>query len=333
MPRINTLLVTGGAGYIGSHAVYSLLKQGYRVVVFDNLSTGYEENIAPEAIFVEGNISDRAKVGHIIREYDIVAVLHFAGSIIVPESIHSPLHYYENNVSNSISLISTCIKENVRSFVFSSTAAVYENQPNCSVTEKDALSPKSPYGKSKLMIENVLMDCAKAYDFSYGILRYFNVAGADFKLRAGPRSKQTTHLIRNAVQTGLGYQSEFKVYGTDYDTNDGTCVRDFIHVSDLADAHVHVLKRLMNERQNVLVNCGYGNGYSVLEVLEQVQKALFVSIKIKNAPRRDGDIPKVVANSDKLRDQLGWVAQNESLVKIIDSSIAWEKHLRNSKSL
>ncbi len=331
MPETDILLVTGGAGYIGSHTVYALLDQGYHVVILDNLSTGYEENIAPDATFIKGDISDSAKVSRIIRDHGITAILHFAGSIIVPESIQDPLSYYKNNVSHSISLISTCIKENIRSFIFSSTAAVYQNQPDHPVTEKDVLNPSSPYGHSKLMIENVLMDCAKAYDFTYGILRYFNVAGADESLRSGQRTHQTTHLIRNAVQAGLGIQSEFKIFGTDYNTQDGTCVRDFIHVSDLAEAHVHVLQSILKDRQSTLVNCGYGNGYSVLEVLEQVQKALNVSIHVQNAPRRDGDIPKVIADSSKLRNQLGWRPHNESLKLIIDSSIAWEKQLLANK--
>jgi UDP-glucose 4-epimerase len=266
------VLVTGGAGYIGSHMVWTLLEAGEEVVVVDRLSTGFEWAVAPEAKLLVADIADKDRVVEIIRENDVDSIIHFAGSIVVPESVADPLSYYENNTANSRTLIAAAVETGVRHFIFSSTAAVYGSVGDEPVVEDQPQNPDSPYGMSKLMTEIILRDVAKAHDFAYTALRYFNVAGADPKGRTGQSTRGATHLIKVACEAALGKREGIEVFGTDYPTPDGTCIRDYIHVTDLANAHLLALKRLRAGGESIVANCGYGRGYSVLEVLDCVQQ-------------------------------------------------------------
>ncbi len=323
-----SVLVTGGAGYIGSHMVWELVDRGEPVVVVDRFSTGFRWAIAPEATVVQGDIGDAALLDRIIGEHAVDAIIHFAGSIVVPESVTDPLAYYLNNTVKSRDLIAAAVRNGVKNFVFSSTAAVYGDPERIPVSEDEPLKPLSPYGTSKLMTEMMLADVAKAHDFRYAALRYFNVAGADPKGRTGQSTKGATHLIKVACETLLGDRPEIQVYGTDYDTPDGTGVRDYIHVSDLIAAHWLALRALRAGGPSLVANCGYAKGFSVLEVLQAVERVGGARLPVKYAPRRPGDSPKVVAQSDRIRAALGWTPQWDDLDTIVGHALAWEKHLR-----
>lgn len=322
-----TIMVTGGAGYIGSHAVLAFRDAGYSVVVLDNLSTGVRENVPDDVVFVEGNAGDSALAEGVLREYGVDAVVHFAGSIVVPESVTNPLKYYRNNTGVSRNLIEACVNTGVRSFVFSSTAAVYGEPEEVPIEETAPTSPTSPYGYSKLGTEWVLRDVSAAHDLRFVALRYFNVAGADPLGRTGQSTPNATHLIKVAVQAVVGLRDYLEIFGDDYDTPDGTCVRDYIHVSDLADAHVHAVRHLSCGGESLVLNCGYGRGFSVKEVLTAVQTVIGESLDIRQGPRRAGDPARLVADTGKIMAQFDWVPRYNDLELIIRSALEWERKL------
>lgn len=325
-----TVLVTGGAGYIGSHMVLELLGAGEKVVVVDNLTTGHRSAIADEAIFVQGDIADTDLMTSAIQDHGVKAVIHFAGSIVVPESVEDPLKYYDNNTSKSRGLIALCVKLGVKNFIFSSTAAVYGDPAVVPVAEDAVLDPLSPYGTSKLMTEYMLRDTAAAHDFNYIALRYFNVAGADPKGRTGQSTANATHLIKVACQAALGQRDSLSVFGADFDTPDGTGLRDYIHVSDLAKAHRCALAYLRDGGESQAINCGYGLGYSVFEVIETVKKVSGVDFEVNVEGRRAGDSPKVVAANDKAVNLLKWQPDLDDLALIVTHALSWEKHLEKT---
>ncbi len=323
-----SVLVTGGAGYIGSHMVWELCDAGEEVVVVDRLSTGFDWAVAPEARLVVGDIADRLLLESTIREYKVDSIIHFAGSIVVPESVADPLGYYENNTCKSRTLIETAIRLGVRNFIISSTAAVYGGAGIEPVREQAPLTPESPYGRSKLMTEWMLQDAGAANpDFHYTALRYFNVAGADPKGRTGQSTKGATHLIKVACETALGKRAQLEVFGTDYPTPDGTCVRDYIHVSDLAAAHRLALERLRASGSSLVANCGYGHGYSVLEVIDSVRRVHGADLNVRMGGRRAGDPPSIVANSQLAQRELGWVPARAELDLIVADALRWEEAL------
>ena len=321
------VLVTGGAGYIGSHMVLALTDAGEDVVVLDNLTTGFAWAIAPQAKLVKGDIADEALVAKIIADHKIETIVHFAGSIVVPDSVTDPLGYYLNNTVKSRSLMHSAVKAGVKNFIFSSTAAVYGNPLTTPVFETETPMPISPYGTSKLMTELMLRDSHFAYGLNYIALRYFNVAGADPKGRSGQSTPQATHLIKVACQTALGQRQSMDVFGTDYPTPDGTCLRDYIHVSDLIAAHMDALRHLRKGGESGIFNCGYGQGYSVLEVIKAVEKAFGGPVNHRLAPRRAGDPAAIVAGADRARSILGWQPKHNDLDFIVQSALAWERHL------
>jgi UDP-glucose 4-epimerase len=323
-----TVLVTGGAGYIGSHMVLALLDAGQKVVVVDNLSTGFRAAVRSPALLVEGNVGDQPLVSRVIQEHGVQAIIHFAGSIVVPDSVADPLGYYLNNTSNSRSLIEVAVKTGVKAFIFSSTAAVYGNPKEIPVKEEADLKPVSPYGTSKLMTEWMLADTAFAHDFRYVALRYFNVAGADPSGRTGQSTPRATHLIKVACETALGKRPSMDVFGTDYPTRDGTCIRDYIHVSDLVAAHVAALRYLMDGGGSDIFNCGYSAGYSVLEVIEAVKRASGGAFPVNLVPRRPGDAEAIIADSTKIRSRLGWTPRYQDLDLIVAHALAWERSLK-----
>jgi UDP-glucose 4-epimerase len=322
-----SILVTGGAGYIGSHMVHALVDSGEAVVVLDNLSTGFTWALPPAVELVVGETGDQALVARLIAEREISAIIHFAASIVVPDSVADPLGYYRNNTVNSHALIECAVKGGVKQFVFSSTAAVYGNPATTPVGEDDALMPMSPYGSSKLMTEIMLRDAAAAHGLDYVILRYFNVAGADPKLRTGQSTRGATHLIKIAAETALGKRTRMSVFGADYPTPDGTCVRDYIHVSDLVRAHSDALAYLRADGKPVTLNCGYGHGFSVTEVIDTVKRVSGVDFAVDHAERRPGDPAQIVARSDRARELLGWQPQFDDLATIVAHALAWERKL------
>ncbi len=322
-----SILVTGGAGYIGSHMVLALADAGHDVVVLDNLSTGFRWAIDPRATLVEGDTGDEALVARVLKEHAVEAIIHFAGSIVVPESVADPLGYYLNNTVKSRSLIAAAVAAGVDKFIFSSTAAVYGNPTVTPVPEDANLSPVSPYGSSKLMTEIMLADAARAHPLRYVALRYFNVAGADPAGRSGQSTPRATHLIKVASEAALGKRPYMDVFGTDYPTHDGTCVRDYIHVTDLAEAHMAALAHLSNGGTSRILNCGYSKGYSVLEVIDAVKRASAVDFEVRLAARRPGDPASIVAASDRIRAELGWVPAHDDLDKIVTQALAWERKL------
>jgi len=322
-----SVLVTGGAGYIGSHMVWQLIDAGEAVVVLDNLSTGFAWAIAPEAKFVKGDCGDEALVGRLIDEHKVEAIIHFAGSVVVPDSVSDPLGYYLNNTVKARALIAAAVKGKVRHFIFSSTAAVYGTPSVTPVGEGAPLIPESPYGRSKMMVEMILADTAAAHDFRYVALRYFNVAGADPAGRTGQSTKGATHLIKVASETALGKRAEITVYGTDYPTPDGTCVRDYIHVTDLVAAHADALKHLRSGGGSLVANCGYGRGFSVLEVLDTVKQVSGKAFKVVYGERRPGDAVAVVASPALIKERFGWKPKHDDLGGIVRDALAWEVSL------
>jgi UDP-glucose 4-epimerase len=326
---VRSVLVTGGAGYIGSHAVLALLDAGYAVSVIDDLSTGFRSAVPPECSFHEGDIADCELIDRIIADRGIAAIMHFAGSIIVPESVSDPLKYYHNNTVKSRSLIEQAVARNVRHFVFSSTAAVYGEPGVTLIDETTPRQPINPYGWSKLMTEQMLHDVAAAHDFDFAILRYFNVSGADPAGRAGQSTAGATHLIKVASEVIAGKRDGIAVFGTDYPTRDGTAIRDYIHVADLAAAHVLALDRLFADPgQPLLFNCGYGTGFSVSEVLDTVERVSGRSVNRRLEGRRPGDPPMLVADSGRIRAELGWTPRHDDLAEIISHALAWERNGR-----
>ena len=320
-----TILVTGGAGYIGSQMAYQLVDSGERVVVLDNLSTGFDWAIPAGVRAVAGDVGDARLLDAVIAEHGVSAILHFAASVVVPESVADPLRYYRNNTVNSRSLIEAAVRGGVEHFVFSSTAAVYGEPSKIPVAEDAPARPMSPYGSSKLMAEIMLRDAARAHGFRYMILRYFNVAGADPQLRTGQSTRGATHLIKVAAETALGLRPKLEIFGTDYPTPDGTCIRDYIHVGDLAAAHCDALRYLRNGGESLTLNCGYGRGFSVLEVIDAVKRASGVDFRVDFAARRPGDPARIVAAADRARALLGWQPRLGDLSTIVAHALAWER--------
>ena len=322
------VLVTGGAGYIGSHMALRLCDAGEDVVVLDNLTTGFDWAVDHRARLLHDNAGDMEMVVDIIRDLSITEIVHFAGSIVVPESVTNPLKYYANNTATSRNLIEAAVKGGVKHIVFSSTAAVYGMTGLEPVSEDTELRPVSPYGRSKLMTEMMLADVAAAHPITYGALRYFNVAGADPQGRSGQSSPTATHLIKVAAQAALGQRPFMEIYGDDYPTPDGTCVRDYIHVTDLVEAHALLLGYLRSGGASTTLNCGYGLGYSVRQVIDMVHRVSGVDFEVKQAPRRAGDPPAIVAGAEKVRALLGWQPAHADLEEIVKSAYAWEQYLR-----
>ena len=320
------ILVTGGAGYIGSHVVRQLGEAGHDVVVLDNLSTGFDWAVLAGRL-VQMDLSDAPALDRLLAAERFEAVMHFAASIVVPESVAEPLKYYRNNTVNMVGLLEACAKHKVPRFVFSSTAAVYGLPGGGPVTEQSALAPISPYGASKMASERILMDTAAATGLRYAILRYFNVAGADPQARIGQASRKATHLIKVACETALGQRPEMPIYGTDYPTRDGTCVRDYIHVDDLARAHLAALDHLSGGGDNEVLNCGYGHGHTVREVIESVRRASGRKLAASETARRPGDPVELVADSSRIRRVFGWHPRHDDLDFIVETAWRWElKH-------
>jgi UDP-glucose 4-epimerase len=318
------VLVTGGAGYIGSHMVWALLEAGEEVVVVDDLRTGFAGAVAPGATLVEGDFADRSLFESIIDRHQLDAIIHFAASAVVPESVADPLGYYRNNTAGTRSLIEAAVLYGVENFIFSSTAAVYGTPDIVPVPEDAPLRPVSPYGSSKMMAETILADTAAAHGLRHAALRYFNVAGADPKGRAGQSTRAATHLIKVACQAVAGKRDHLAVYGTDYPTPDGTCIRDYIHVSDLVQAHLEALGHLRGGGGDLVLNCGYGRGYSVLEIVEAVKRVSGRDFPVRIEGRRAGDPVAVVAGVDRIRERLGWRPRYDDLDTIIGTALNWE---------
>jgi UDP-glucose 4-epimerase len=327
-----TVLVTGGAGYIGSHMVLELLEAGENVVVLDNLSTG-RRSAVPEAVeLVVGDFGDEKLVSELISRREVEAIIHFAAKIVVPESVADPLAYYLNNVASARSLLDCAVAQKVPHFIFSSTAAVYGEPEKNPVSEDESLKPVSPYGRSKLMVEWMLEDTAFAHDLNYVVLRYFNVAGADPAGRTGQSFPNATHLIKVAVQAALGMRPGMEVFGTDYPTPDGSCLRDYIQVTDLARAHMAALRHLRTGGANLTCNCGYERGYSVWEVIETVKRVTGVDFSVTISGRRPGDPAAIVAANQKAREILGWTPIHDNLDEIVRQAYEWEKKLLAEKA-
>lgn len=320
----DTVLITGGAGYIGSHIVLACCSAGFDVVVLDDLSTGRRAMVPSGATFVEGDVGDPGLLDRIFGAHTVSAVLHLAGKIVVSDSVTAPLAYYKGNTCKTRTLLQACIDHRVRRFVFSSTAAVYGQPDKVPVNEQAATQPANPYGTSKLMSEWMLRDAAQAHDFRYVTLRYFNVAGADPQMRAGQTNPAATHLIKVACEVAVGKRRRMEVFGEDYDTPDGTCIRDFIHVSDLAGAHLGALSYLKEGGDSCTLNCGYGRGYSVRQVLDVLQDICGKRLAIEGAPRRVGDVAALIADASHLRQTFDWKPQFDDLQFIIKTALEWE---------
>jgi len=323
------VLVTGGAGYVGSHAVLALRDSGWPVAVIDDLSNGSREVVPADVPFYQGDVADRELAARIFAEQGTGAIMHFAGSIVVPESVEKPLDYYRNNTVASHALICAAVAASVPHFVFSSTAAVYGAPERVPVEESDPTLPINPYGASKLMTERMLEDSAAVHPLNYAALRYFNVSGADPQLRSGQIGKGSTHLIKVATEAATGKRGEVAVFGTDYPTPDGTCVRDYVHVSDLADAHVKALERLIERPgQNLVLNCGYGRGLSVLEVLDALDRVAGRPVPRRVTGRRAGDPPLLVAANRALVETLRWSPRFDAIETIVTHALEWERQLQ-----
>lgn len=321
----NKILVTGGAGYIGSHTTNALIESGLDVVIIDDLSTGFEKLIHPSAKFYNISVLNTDAVKKILIDENISGVIHFAAKIVVPESITNPIEYYKNNTMGVLSMLEACKNANIKNFVFSSTAAVYGDASMELISESTPVVPLNPYGSSKLFSEQMIKDSEIEFGLKSVILRYFNVAGASQSLSFGQLSKKATHLIKIASETACGKRDSMSITGTDYNTPDGTGVRDYIHVEDLADIHVLAMKYLLNGGKSELFNCGYGHGSSVREVVDTVQKVSGVNFKVTEGPRRPGDAHQLVANSSKLKAKLGWIPKRDNLELICKSAYLFEK--------
>jgi UDP-glucose 4-epimerase len=322
-----TVLVTGGAGYIGSHMVHTLVEAGESVVVVDNLSTGFSAFLPEGVPLFIGDAADENLIEGVIAAHKVESIIHFAGSVVVPESMRDPLHYYRNNTMTTRSLLNAAVKCGVNRFIFSSTAAVYGNPEQVPVPEHAPTRPLSPYGSSKLMTEIMLHDVASAHGMNYVVLRYFNVAGADPQARIGLATAGATHLLKIAVEAATGQRAKIDVFGTDYPTPDGSCIRDFIHVSDLAQAHRAALAYLRGGGMSMTLNCGYGRGYSVLETIEAVRRVSGRNFAIQHAARRPGDIMTMVADTSRIQSVLDWKPQYDDLATIAGHALAWEQKL------
>ncbi len=326
------ILVTGGAGYIGSHMVLELLDAGEKVVVLDDLSTGFGSAVPDGATFIRGDAGDPALVLRLIAEHAINAIAHFAAKIVVSESVSDPLGYYLGNTVKSRNLIEAAVRGGVRHIIFSSTAAVYGNPRTNPVGEDAPLDPLSPYGRSKLMTEWMLEDAGRAHGLRHISLRYFNVAGADPQGRAGQSTARASHLIKAAVQAALGARSHLEVFGTDYPTKDGSCLRDYIQVTDLARAHLAALAHLRDGGESLTLNCGYGSGFSVLEVVEMVKRVSDRDFEVRLAPRRPGDPAAIIAKAGRIRAELGWIPRHDDLREIVSQALAWERKLIDQRA-
>lgn len=326
------VLVTGGAGYIGSHMILALVDAGEEVVVIDDLSTGIRNAVHPQARLIVGDIADGALMLRTLAEHKIEEVIHFAAKIVVPDSVADPLGYYLANTVKSRTLLAAVINAGVNRFVFSSTAAVYGMPGNEPVSEDAPTAPISPYGSSKLMTEWMLRDAAAAHGLRYVALRYFNVAGADPSGRSGQSTPKATHLIKVACEAAVGRRPGMEIFGTDYPTPDGTCLRDYIHVTDLVTAHLDALRHLRDGGGNLTLNCGYGRGHSVLQVIDAVKRASGTDFPVTTSPRRPGDPPAIVARADRIRKELGWQPRYDDLPTIVSHALAWERKLANSAS-
>ena len=322
-----TVLVTGGAGYIGSHMVRALAEAGERVVVIDDLSTGFSAFLPEGVPLFIGDAADENLVEGVISAHRVDSIIHFAGSVVVPESMRDPLAYYRNNTMTTRSLLNVAVKCGVNRFIFSSTAAVYGNPDQVPVPEHAPTRPLSPYGSSKLMTEIMLHDVAAAHGLNYVVLRYFNVAGADPLARIGLATVGATHLLKVAVEAATGQRAKIDVFGTDYPTPDGSCIRDFIHVSDLAQAHRAALSYLRDGGAAVTLNCGYGRGYSVIETIEAVRRVSGRNFAVQYGPRRPGDIMTMIADTGRIRRTLDWTPQYDDLETIAVHALAWEEKL------
>ena len=325
MNGTSAVLVTGGAGYIGSHVAWALHDAGRRAVVLDDLSAGRRDLVPPDAPFIEGDAGDIGLVARVLRDHGCGAVMHFAGSIVVSESVAKPLLYFRNNTAVTGRLVEACLEAGIERFVYSSTAAVYGQPETVPVGEDAPLRPINPYGRSKLMSEWMLADAAAAHRFECVCLRYFNVAGADAGGRAGQVSPVATHLVKIACEAALGRRQGVEIYGEDYDTPDGTCIRDYVHVTDLADAHLAALAHLEGGGGSLTLNCGYGKGASVRQVLAEVEAAAGHPLSVRGAPRRPGDAVSLVADAGRIRDVLGWRPRHEDLATIVRTALAWER--------
>ncbi len=323
-----SVLVTGGAGYIGSHMAHELLDAGEDVVIIDNLSTGFRWAVPPGAQLVVGDFGDSNLVARIFADNRIDSIIHFAAKTVVPESVADPLGYYLNNTAKARALLECAVKAGVKNFIFSSTAAVYGNPERNPVAEDDSLNPLSPYGRSKLMVEWMLSDAAQAHDMRYVILRYFNVAGADPQGRTGQSFPNATHLIKVAVQAALGYRPRLDVFGTDYPTPDGTCIRDYIQVTDLVAAHLLALDYLRKGGESLICNCGYGKGFSVFEVIDIIKQVSGIDFEVRITERRAGDPASLVAAAGHIASALGWTPNYDDLAVIVGQALAWERHLQ-----
>ena len=326
-----TVLVTGGAGYIGSHTVHALVDAGESVVVIDNLSTGFSAFVPDGVPLFIGDAADESLVANVIAAHGVDSIIHFAGSVIVSDSMRDPLGYYRNNTMTTQSLLKAAVTCGVKRFIFSSTAAVYGNPDQMPVREDAPTRPLSPYGFSKLMTEIMLHDVAAAHGLDYVALRYFNVAGADPKGRIGLATAGATHVMKIAVEAATGQRSKFDVFGTDYPTPDGSCIRDFIHVSDLAEAHRAALSYLRKNRPSVTLNCGYGRGYSVLETIAAVRRIAGRNFAVQQADRRPGDIMTMVADTSLIRATLDWTPLYDDLDTIATHALEWERKLMSER--
>ena len=327
-----TILVTGGAGYIGSHMVLELLDAGERVVVLDNLSTGFRWAVPQGARLVVGDFGDRAFVADLLAREKIESIIHFAAKIVVPDSVADPLGYYENNTAKARTLLQCAVEGGVKHFIFSSTAAVYGEPKTSPVREDDPTEPINPYGRSKLMVEWMLADTARAHPLRYTALRYFNVAGADPKGRSGQSTDNATHLIKVTVQTALGLRKGMEVFGTDYPTPDGSCLRDYIQVTDLVRAHVDALRRLRHGGDSIVCNVGYSRGYSVLDVINTVKRVSGVDFAVRMSGRRPGDPAAIIASNERARTELGWTPKHDNLEEIVRQALNWERGLAARKA-
>ncbi|RLA94201.1 MAG: UDP-glucose 4-epimerase GalE [Deltaproteobacteria bacterium] len=322
------ILVTGGAGYVGSHVVKLLGERGHQVLTYDNLSTGHRWAVLYGEL-VEADLGEEGKLEEVFQVFRPEAVMHFAASVVVPESVREPLKYYRNNVENAFKLIGVCLRFGVKAFVFSSSAAVYGVPEEVPVKEEAPLRPINPYGSSKVMVEQALEDCSRAYGLPYVSLRYFNVAGADPEARIGQASREPTHLITRALKAAAGRLPRIEIYGTDYPTPDGTCIRDYIHVEDLAEVHLLSLEYLLDGGRSRVYNCGYGRGHSVREVIEEVKRVTGVDFSVVEGPRRPGDPPELVADPSRIKAELGWSPRYGDLGSIIETAWRWERRLED----